>query len=265
MSMDKKVFVDAVNSDFLKTRYLINKKLGSSDFDGWVHSIVDGMKFSSVLDICCGTGNQLIMYAGRNKIPTIIGVDISAESLLVAEERLVRFGEIEKVTLIEGKMDETFSFTEVSGKKLDLISCFYGLYYADNVTGLLNRAIDHLSEDGSILIVGPYGNNNGELFDILQKHFELPELVYRSSSTFMENEVSPILDSKLMVESKCFVNRITFPDVGSVMDYWKSTTFYKSEFERKVRSDVVQYLKSKGEFVLEKHVMAIVGKNTGNV
>ncbi len=66
MIKNKRVLIDAVNSDFLKNRSSINKGFASADFEGWVEYIVRDIKSNNILDICCGTGNQLVLYA-KNK------------------------------------------------------------------------------------------------------------------------------------------------------------------------------------------------------
>ena len=261
MNNNKQVHVDAVKSDFLENRSTINKKFATSDFDSWVESIINKIKFSDVLDICCGPGNQLTLYAKKRETLTLTGVDISHDSLDVAHSRLSEIDVIDKTLLIEEKMDNIFSSDAISKSKFDLISCFYGLYYADNVALLLDKGVEHLTDNGHILIVGPYGENNKAFFNILEKYFELPELVYRSSCTFMENEVLPALAPKLKLEKKYFLNKIRYPDVSSVMDYWKSTTFFNGKFEKNVQDDLEIHFQSNSEFVIEKHIMAIIAKN----
>lgn len=150
----------------------------------------------------------------------------------------------------------------VSKSKFDLISCFYGLYYADNVALLLDKGAEYLTDNGHILIVGPYGENNKEFFNILEKYFELPELVYRSSCTFMEDEVLPVLTNRLKIEKKYFSNKIKYPNADSVMNYWKSTTFFNEKFEKNVQDDLEIHFRSNNEFIIEKHVMAIIAKKS---
>jgi ubiquinone/menaquinone biosynthesis C-methylase UbiE len=258
---NEQVYIDAVKSDFLDNRSTANKKFAESDFDSWVESIINKIKFSNVFDICCGTGNQLILYAKKLETLTLTGADISPTSLGIANSRLSAINDIDKTLLIEGEMDNIFSSDSISTSKFDLISCFYGLYYAKNTPLLLDNVVEHLADDGHILIVGPYGDNNKVFFNILEKYFELPELVYRSSCTFMENEVLPALAPKLEIEKRYFLNKIRYPDVSSVMNYWKSTTFFNSNFEKNVQNDLEIYFQSNNEFIIEKHVMAILAKN----
>ena len=68
----------------------------------------------------------------------------------------------------------------------------------------------------------------------------------------------PVLENKLKVEKKYFVNKIVYPDLRSVMNYWKSTTFFNSDFEKEVEADLLKHFEINPSFILEKHVMAII-------
>lgn len=252
----------AVNSGGLRGRSDSNRQFGSNDFDAWVNGLIDGLEFSSVLDICCGTGNQLVLYAAKEAVKRIVGVDLSAESLAVAQERLEKNGRADIVELIHTKMDEAFMHCSMCEAKFDLVSCFYGLYYSDDAISLMQQMADHLGDDGKVLVVGPYGVNNATFFEILSRYFELPELVIGSSCTFMEQEVLPFLRNSLDVKVKTFTNKIHYPNVDSLMKYWQATTFFSDVHGAAVRRDLEVHFERHGEFVMEKHVMAVVAQQS---
>jgi ubiquinone/menaquinone biosynthesis C-methylase UbiE len=258
MIKNKQVLIDAVNSDFLKNRSSINKGFASADFEGWVEYIVRDIKSNNILDICCGTGNQLVLYAKNKEFKSLSGVDMSTESLSLAQDRLTKVDNNIDPLLVNVEMDDIFSTKEFNNRKFDLISCFYGLYYSNDVEKLLDDLIEHLEDNGSILLVGPYGKNNSSFFSLLSKYFKLPELVYKSSCTFMEDDVLPFLSKKLSIETKFFINQIKYPNVDSVMNYWKSTTFYAREYEKNIRSDLEKHFLMHDNYIIEKHVMAII-------
>jgi len=249
----------AVCSNNLKERSNINSVYGTNDFDTWVNDLIDGIEFNSVLDICCGTGNQLVKYAVKNEKAKIVGVDLSRESLQVADKRLQAQGTAGfKLNAIS--MEDMFAGADLIMSKFDLISCFYGLYYSQDVNKTIQQMIAHLTNRGSILIVGPYGKNNATLFEILQRHFRLPELVIRSATTFMEHEVYSLLKEATEVTVNSFVNPIRFPDADSIINYWRASTFYSGNHEDLVRKDVEQHFEKHGEFVMEKHVLAYLAR-----
>lgn len=61
-----------------------NTEYAKNDFNGWVGGLLDRLKFASVLDLCCGTGKQLVLFAARPEVSKIVGIDISKEALIKA-------------------------------------------------------------------------------------------------------------------------------------------------------------------------------------
>ena len=247
----------AIRSENLQERARDNQRFGRADFDGWVNGLMNSLKFRSVLDVCCGTGNQLVKYADIPSVEKIIGIDLSEESLDRAQDRLEECQDNMDIALIPVGMEEMFGEPSLANQTFDLISCFYGLYYARNVEAIMAQMCDHLSKNGSILIVGPYGKNNASFFGLLRRHFGLPELVVRSATTFMEEEVLTFLSQRANVTTQTFVNPICFPESQPLLDYWKASTFYAAEHESAVEQDIVEHFEKHGQFVIEKHVMAI--------
>lgn len=237
-----------------------NRRFGDADFDGWVGSWLATLPAGRVLDLCCGTGNQLVLYAARDDCRELTGVDISPESLDVAGRRLSEIGAADRATLLCVGLDETFRTSPVADATFDLVSCFYGLYYAADPAAVLAAATDRLAPGGHIAVVGPYGANNRTLFDLLSRHLTLPDLVVRSATTFMEHEVAPALERRLALRRETFVNRISYPDASALLDYWRASTFYEPDCEDAVAADIAQHFRRHDAFVVEKHVMAAIGK-----
>jgi len=249
----------ATSSSNLKERSNANQSYGTNDFDGWVDALLNQIPFASVLDVCCGTGNQLVKYARLNPQADLVGVDISQASLHTAAERSAAAG-ARQVRVQASAMEEMFRTPELAGGRFDLISCFYGLYYSRDVRLTLEEMMEHLADRGSILIVGPYGKTNASLFEILMRHFTLPDLVLRSATSFMEQEVFPVLASRLKVQVTTFVNPVRFPTAQSVLDYWRASTFFSPEHAEAVSRDVERHFADNGELVVEKHVIAYRGE-----
>lgn len=262
MDVKSEFFQRAINSNNVALRSDINHKYSTNDFNKWVDSILENIYFEKVLDVCCGTGDQLIKYIQNLDVTDIVGVDISSESLKASEKRLKEFNSNKNIYLINSMMENMFNNQILNNVKFDLVSCFYGLYYSKNVNNTINSMLSHLNENGKILIVGPYGNNNKNIFSILEKYFKLPEDVLRSSKTFMEQEVYPILKNIGTVRKEIFYNEIHYPNIELIINYWKASTFYSTESEEKVFRDLKRHFDLKNDFVVEKHVMAyIVTKN----
>lgn len=218
------------------------------------------LAFASVLDLCCGTGNQLLEFASRPGVKHIAGVDLSAEALGAAKSRLSKIRSSAEIILECAAIDEAFERLTVTGRQYDLVSCFYGLYYAKDFARTIRRCIAALADGGALLIVGPYGRNNASLFRILERHYELPWLVKHSSTTFMQDEVLPVLRERCAVETATFRNRIRYPDPESLLRYWRSTTFYEPAAEAAVARDLRSHFRVKRDFVVEKHVLAFIAR-----
>ncbi len=259
-SKDDNLFKKATSSKNLEERASGNQRYASMDFTLWTRSLLDSLSFSSVLDVCCGTGNQLVLYGEKPDVSLIAGVDISKQSIDTACQRLKKIDTPRRLILKVSKMENMFLDPDLSNVMFDLISCFYGLYYSNNVGNILSEMIKHISDEGVILIVGPYGKNNADLFSILSRYFTLPKLVIRSATTFMEEEVYPLLSEKFDIEKRTFFNKIRYPDIEAIMAYWRATTFYLSEFEDKIIKEFKVYFLDHKEFIVEKHVMAYIAR-----
>jgi ubiquinone/menaquinone biosynthesis C-methylase UbiE len=250
----------AVLGSNLIGRLSANQRYASKDFNSWSKELVDKIKFGSVLDLCCGTGNQLVLYARKAGVRKIVGVDLSREALGVAKNRLQEINPTAEISLKKNSMEKIFSAPGIKDNGFDLISCFYGLYYSRDVNKTLEEMIDHVPNGGHILIVGPHGANNSNLFGLLEKHFKLPDLVKSSSSTFMEQEVVPVLKRQFSVKTEYFLNRIRYPDAKSLFEYWRASTFFSPSHEDAVLNDIKLYFNKKRGFIVEKHVMALTAK-----
>ena len=251
----------SINSEFLTVRAEGNKRYGKADFEGWVRSLLDSLHFSRVLDLCCGTGNQLVLYAQRPNIEQLTGVDIAERSLIQARARLdgMGVGTLAKLECVA--IDEAFSRPSISEAQYDLAACFYGLYYADDPVAVLNAMIDRLAPGGALLVVGPHGANNRALFDLLSRHYKLPQAVLSSAQDFMSEIVLPTVERRLEVEKHTFVNPVRYPDPEALLGYWRASTFYEPACEQSVAHDIDVHFSAHGSFVLEKHVMAALGRN----
>ncbi len=256
-SKQNKIMQKATDTSSLQDRIDTNKRLSENDFDAWTSKLLTSRNYATVLDLCCGTGNQILKYLELPSVKKITGVDVSGESLAIARNRV---HENKKVNFIQGsidQLDEIFPKEE----KFDLVSCFYGLYYTKNITKTLLDIDKLLSNHGTILIVGPYGDNNKLLFDLLGQYFPIPKFVLESSTSFMEEEVVKGLQNKgYVIMKEYFVNKIRYPDVSSVMKYWQASTFYEEKYASSIRKELEKYFVRHDHFIVEKHIMALFGE-----
>lgn len=252
----------ATNTGNLQERDAANKAFGSANFDTWIKSIYSRLWYGTVLDLCCGTGNQLVLFAENKSLTRLVGIDLSKESLAVAEARLAAMTASARCELIAADMDSAFDVQSLTNSMFDVIACSYGLYYSRNAVRLLRRMRKHLAPGGAILIIGPHGQNNASLFSLLQRHLELPKQVEYSATAFMGAEVIPtVMELGLSVEQSTFVNQIEYPNTEAVLKYWRASTFHNPVAEPNVARDLEEHFRRHDRFVVEKHVMAIIARS----
>ncbi|KKQ33506.1 MAG: hypothetical protein US49_C0001G0186 [candidate division TM6 bacterium GW2011_GWF2_37_49] len=245
----------ATNSHNLAERIKKNTQGTEDIFSSWTDSLFVSLNYSNVLDICCGTGNQIVKYATNKKVKNITGIDISEGSLNFS---LSRLSELNSTAMIDLKNISMDLFFEKRHQKYDLISCFYGLYYSKNIKKLISQMINCTEDGGVILIVGPYGENNASFFGLIEEHYKIPDLVKKSATSFMGDDVLPELSMQTRVQMKTLVNKIYFYSSDELVNYWRATTFYNFTHEKAVRLDIDSYFVKHDFFIIEKHIIAFI-------
>jgi S-adenosylmethionine-diacylgycerolhomoserine-N-methlytransferase len=76
----------------------------------------------NILEVGCGTGKNLLNFAGRFRDATVAGLDVSADMIEIAEKKSKKNGR--KITFIKGLYDQPLS---KKGQKFDLILFSYCL------------------------------------------------------------------------------------------------------------------------------------------
>lgn len=252
--------MSSTDSSFLDTRLSINRKLGTNNFDEWSESLLKSLNMvgcSNILDVCCGTGNQIKKFQAILSPKLIVGVDISQESL----EKIKENNRTNNLLLVNTDIDLINVNRQINDFKYSIISCFYGLYYSQNTSKLLDTLTSLLELNGRIVIVGPYGDNNKSVFDLLGKIYTIDKNIIDSCTSFMEKEVLGYFQEKkdmFTVEIKTFVNTVKFTNTQDLYSYIKNTTFYKEQYDSKIVKDIQDTFSTQNNFDICKHIMAII-------
>lgn len=262
MAMNNEIKDRASDASCLEGRIAQNAGYQKTDLVEWIFERVKVDRGSRVLELCCGTGNQSI------KLIELIGaeghltaLDISEEALEKLRARLDEDG-LQRVSTIAGSMDDLPELLQRHGlkdEKYDLILCAYGLYYSERVDRLLMELTKRLSANGRIVVVGPFGPNNGPLFGLLEDAgVEIPEYVMYTSRDFMETKVLPFANRNFQTSHvNVLVNPISWTSKEDVYEYWRNTTFFdeaKSDF---VIESLNKIYEKKTIFMNEKWVMMV--------
>lgn len=249
----------AIQAELLQQRIRENRASQEIDLTTWIFDRMRVRPHDRVLELCCGTGGQTLKFldllqgSGR-----LVAIDASRDALNTLRGRLQ--SGVSNVELIEGDLDRLGPQLEQSGEKapaFDLIFCAYGLYYSTNAPRLLDELRCWLNADGRIVVVGPYGPNNGPLFDLVRASGgTISEPVLESSERFMSHTVLPWSARNFeSVSVHTMVNRVRWQTPERVLNYWQNTTFFETSAQPKFVELLQSHFELNGEFVNEKWIM----------
>jgi len=125
-----------------------------------------------VADIGCGHGASTVLMASAYPNSTFVGVDYHQASIEAAQDRAATAGVGNRTRFEVGRA------TELTGT-YDLICLFDCLHDMGDPVGALTHLRDHLSPDGSILIVEPFAG------DHLKDNLNPVGAVYYGASTLL--------------------------------------------------------------------------------
>lgn len=256
------IFLRAQLTDCLATR--IAQNVGSQEVDlvNWIFDRLKVTNGSSILELCCGTGEQtirLLELVGEKG--EVVALDISPDSLQRLASRLDE-GRLSRLTAVQSSMEDLGSAlekTHLRAPRFDMVFCAYGLYYSSDANNVLAQTKERLKAGGRIVVIGPFGPNNRPLFDLLERSgVEIPTAVRYTSQDFMEAKIAPWATRNFQtVRIHTLVNRIRWANPDQVLSYWKSSTFFEANRLESVQGRLNDHFRHSGEFVNEKWVMLL--------
>jgi ubiquinone/menaquinone biosynthesis C-methylase UbiE len=250
----------ATQPELLEQRIAENSASQEVDLVKWIFDRLSG-GFGSVLELCCGTGAQtlpMLRIVGNGG--TVVALDVSQEALAALTQRAQ--GERASLQTVCGSLDDLSAALQSLGlarPSFDLIFCAYGLYYSSDARKILDEALSWLNKGGRIAVIGPFGPNNGPLFDLVRAcGAKIPAPVIASSESFMTDLVVPWAGVKFKsIRISTLVNTVRWPTPVRVLNYWQNTTFYSSEHRGEFEQRLAQHFARHKEFVNEKWVMMV--------
>jgi ubiquinone/menaquinone biosynthesis C-methylase UbiE len=250
----------ATQSELLEQRIAENAAAQEVDLPTWLFERVQVSPGDRVLELCSGTGGQTLPMLDRvGDSGHVVAVDISRGALdTLASKAGTRS---HRLTCIETSL-ENFSSALVGkevGNGFDLVFCAYGLYYSSDVLRTLQEAKSKLNPGGRIVVAGPFGPNNKQLFDLVRASgVMIAEPVIFSSEKFMLQTVVPWSAENFASSAvHTMVNPVRWATPDRVLNYWQNTTFYdaarRAEFERLLQAHFAEH----SQFVNQKWVMLV--------
>ena len=251
--------VRASHAELLEQRIAENRASQEVDLVRWIFDRIRLTESDQILELCCGTGGQTLrMLSALGERGRLYAVDVSRDALNTMVERAAAGNS--KLVAIQASLDDFSYRLQKSGLQrppFDLIFCAYGLYYSSDARKTLDETFSWLKKDGRIVVVGPFGPNNWQLFDLVRASgVSIPDLVISSSERFMSEVVLPWGAVKFQsTRISTMVNPVRWLTPERVLNYWQNTTFYSAERRSEFENRLAQHFAQHGEFVNEKWVM----------
>jgi SAM-dependent methyltransferase len=250
----------ATQAELLEQRIAENRASQEVDLVRWIFDRIPIRESDQVLELCCGTGGQTLQMLGAlGEQGILYALDISHDALARLAERATGKS---KLVPIHASLDDLPAALQNSGLQppaFDLIFCAYGLYYSNDATRTLDAAFSWLKKGGRIVIVGPFGPNNGQLFELIRASGAIiPDPVISSSERFMNEVVvgwAAVHFKSTRIST--MVNPVRWSTPERVLNYWQNTTFYSVDHRQEFEKRLAHHFAEHGELVNEKWVMMV--------
>jgi ubiquinone/menaquinone biosynthesis C-methylase UbiE len=258
----EKILERAAAADCLSMRITENVAAQQVDLNNWIFTNVNVADGSKVLELCCGTGAQTAHLVDKvGETGKVVAVDISRKALDTIWEK-TPFGLKSRLTLIEAGLDDLPAALQGAVGNIDgfdMVFCAYGLYYSKDAKNVMATAMKRLKPTGSMVIVGPFGPNNGALFSLLEQHkVKISEYVMHTSRDFMWTEVIPWATVNFpSIRIRTLVNPVHWHSAQNVISYWKNSTFFDADRLPQVQAGLEEHFRTQSVFTNEKWIMLL--------
>jgi SAM-dependent methyltransferase len=156
------------------------------------------------------------------------------------------------------KMEDILKDHFLIKRSFDWVICTYGLYYSENPEKTLSDLKVMVKPDGHLCIIGPARDNNKEFFDLIGSLSKIPEHILFSSNGFMDEIVIPNCEKLFnQFETYNFKNEVSYPDMDSLMDYWKSTTYFNPEIAPQFEIILKDHFEKNGRYTIKKEAIGV--------
>lgn len=256
----------------LLTRIGIHNKYGGKDIDKWMLGILSLNKGMKILDVSCGSGKQCFsFYKYLEGDCEITGGDVSQDMLEQAKrDNLINNSKIKFEYL---DFNNQFSFEDNS---LDLISCCFAIYYAENITYTLQEMHRILKTGGKLFTSGPMPNNKMLFYDIVKCVTDKPIPPMPGSSRYGSEILSEIINTFSNVKVDIFKNPLSFSNIDPFIQYtraslsedrklWTNLFSNKDEFEilmQKIELEAKRRLDKEGSLIMTKVVGGFISQKS---
>jgi ubiquinone/menaquinone biosynthesis C-methylase UbiE len=236
-------------------RLRANQEYGAYDLVEWIRDIIKPRRSEKILDLGCGTGEQLIRLSENlGPASSSVGVDKSRRGIDVFRKSLT----LKRRSDVKAIYGDIQDFRKHTGDSLfDICMSNFAFYYVKKKAQVMDEIGKVLSEKGRFFVSGPMCHNN---YELIQLHSSVvgttPDRYY---PRFMEEEILPLMRKKFSnVSTSVFRNPITFPSAESLVEYWKNYYLFRPESESDFAKAVGRIFKAQKVFVTVKEVIGIL-------
>lgn len=240
----------------LVERAALNASRTDRDLESWIFGhleLTDGMR---VADLGCGTGKQLFALAERvSPDAELIGIDISADAVAEVNERARREGR-SNVRALRASLDDCPA--ALPDGRFDLLLSTYAVYYARDLSGLLERLRHVLSPNGSLFLSGPGAGTNREMITLVNAVDDAVGEPVPPVVDFLDGGQLEALGSRYRsVSLSRMENAVTFASPAEVMRWWRNHNMFRAAAEQSVMRELEAIFAKSAGFRLTKHVLGV--------
>ena len=248
----------AINSFSLNKRIEHNEKNQRIDINKWAFKLISkDTRPLNILELCCGTGRQSEYLINHYINSSIDLLDISQDSLNQIKNS--SYFDKSKISTFNIGIDEFFLKNK---KKYDIIFVSYGLYYSKDIDEVLKRIKNTINKKGKFIVMGPHGNNNKEIFDIIESTgLKIDKKIKFTCTHFMYDKVINYL-SREYYKIRIFKtsNKIEWKNIDNFISYWENSTFYNKYYKKDLLNKLETFFKNKKSFINTKKIMLIIAE-----
>lgn len=244
------------DSDKILSRISSHDNFSKHDLTDWIISIIKPQNNESILDLGCGPGKQIFKIKEMFHDTKFLGYDKTTSSLELIQN-FCKENSLNDVETVNSDLDD-FSKSLQSYDNFDLIYSSFALYYSKNFKKLISSIYNKLNDNGRFFACGPIKGNNGELISFQQS---IPKSTLEDVTYKMTDEILPVTKKIFTNTTTEFLdNPITFPNLDSLMNYWKSSWLFEENIEKEFFEKAKEYFEIHETFITTKKIIGILGK-----
>jgi len=248
----------ATSSVSLDIRLKANAKYSSTNFNEWLMERLQVRRGMDILDVGCGNGAQTIPFSRLvGEHGSVSAIDLSSESIQTLSDSFNGMGNIQAVC---GDMAELGPIIaeQFKVKRYDLAHSSYALYYSKDRYQVLHAMRSALKKEGRLAIFTP--NEPHGMVDFVKQFTEIP-LQVEQCFVFGPDVLESYFRKHFWdVSIFLFHNVVRIPLLEDVMNFYRVTTYYDADSDKKVKNAVQTEIENNGYFEYEKNGYLIIGQ-----